>query len=325
MRKIIVVVCALCVCMILVAGCVGAAVVSSETSAGTPQAEAAALTAQNVSHADLVLYDPMAGEYYDPLNTPKDPMAQPSEPPKESAAPAAQQPEPSYEEPAFTEEAPQTKSFADLAPTTRMSFEELVGDNGVYDAVTRWPDPSTYRVIVDLFHQVVLVYERDAAGAYTVPVRYMVCSSGKRSTPTPRGAFEIGTHRVRFGKFVHDGVFGQYWTQITGKIYFHSLLYSQRSAKTYTRSSYKSLGTAVSHGCVRLLVPDARWLYYHIAPGTQVEIRKGSADDAATAAIKAQLTRAALPESRPNLKAGEIPNTDNWSIDALLASYTAAA
>ncbi len=239
--------------------------------------------------------------------------------PTPSPAPAKPTPTPAPEEPEETP--PPEKPFSDLAPTTRMSFEELVGDNGVYDDVTRWPEKDAYRVVVDLCHQVVIAYEKGETGEYTVPVRYMVCSSGKRSTPSPSGTFEIGTHRVRFGKFVHDGVFGQYWTQITGRIYFHSLLYSQRSAKTYTKNSYTALGSAASHGCIRLLVPDARWIYYHIAPGAQVEIRKGSEDDTETAAIKERLTRAALPETRPDLKAGEVPSTDNWSIAELLASY----
>ena len=212
-------------------------------------------------------------------------------------------------------------SFSVLAPTTEMTFEELVGDNGIYEEPAAYPPPDTYSIVIDIFHQVVIVYERDKDGAYTVPVRYMVCSTGASKTPTPRGTYSSGAHKVRFGLFVNDGVYGQYWTQITGRIYFHSLLYKHRNACSYTTSSYKRLGTRTSHGCVRLLVPDARWVYYHIAPGTQIEIRRGSQEDAQTAAIKEQLIRPELPDTRPKLIPGKVPNTDNWNIETYLDAY----
>ncbi len=214
------------------------------------------------------------------------------------------------------EPTPVPRTFEELAPTTTMSFEELVGDNGVYEKVVDYPPAGTYRVVVDLRYQLVIVFEKDAQGQYLIPVRYMVCSSGGNGNSTPTGTFKSGDHKVRFGLFVNDNVYGQYWTQITGRIYFHSLLYSARNAKTYTTSSYKNLGKAASHGCVRLLVPDARWLYYNIAPGTEVEVRYGNKGNEILQSIKDRMVRAPLPEDRPNLKAGEIPHTDVWSIDA---------
>ncbi len=207
-----------------------------------------------------------------------------------------------------------------LAPTTSMTFEELVGDNGVYDSPNAYPSPDTFRIIIDVYHQVVLVYKRDAKGAYTVPVRFMVCSTGATKTPTPRGTFSSGSHKVRFGLFVNDGVYGQYWTQITKRIYFHSLLYTKKDAQYYT-SSYSKLGQRASHGCVRLLVPDARWIYYHVAPGTEVEIRRGSKEDVETAYIKRNLTRPKRPNNRPKLDPGNIPDTDNWNSKTYLENY----
>ncbi len=208
-----------------------------------------------------------------------------------------------------------------LAPTTQMTFEELVGDNGVYESPKAYPAPGTFRIVIDVYHQVVLVYGRDKKGSYTVPVRFMVCSTGAQKTPTPRGTFSSGGHKVRFGLFVNDGVYGQYWTQITKRIYFHSLLYTKKDAKYYT-SSYSKLGQRASHGCVRLLVPDARWIYYHIAPGTEVEIRRGSKEDIETAFIKENLVRPKRPKNRPRLIPGKIPDTDNWSITTYLEHYT---
>ncbi|OQB24877.1 MAG: putative L,D-transpeptidase YciB precursor [Firmicutes bacterium ADurb.Bin182] len=213
--------------------------------------------------------------------------------------------------PSLTE--PDAIPFEHYAPTIKMSIEELIGDNGDYEKPKGLPEPGTYRIIIDLAHQVVMVYKKGSGGDYTEPVRYMLCSSGKRGA-TPTGVFKMGGHRVRFGRFSIGGC-AQYWSQITRRIYFHSILYNKKTAESYIKSAYNSLGTPVSHGCVRLTVPDARWIYYHIAPDTEIEIRKGSEEDALTSSIRDRLTLAKLPDERQKLVKGGIPNTDNWIID----------
>ena len=77
------------------------------------------------------------------------------------------------------------------------------------------------------------------------------------------------------------------------------------------------MGSKASHGCVRLTVPDARWIWYNIGYGTILEIREGDPNDMATAMIREQLVLPPLPEERVDMVAGEIPNTDNWSIDGI--------
>ena len=207
--------------------------------------------------------------------------------------------------------------FPALCPTINMSFAELVGDNGNNDYPKGFPTADTYKVIVDLTYQVVLVYTKDSAGEYTVPARYMLCSSGVNNA-TPAGTFEMDDHRVRFSVFASDGRYGQYWTQITKRFYFHTILYSKKNAANYLEDTYEKLGSPDSHGCVRLTVPDARWIFYNIAPGTVCEIRKGLAGDAETAAIKEKIKLAAVPEQRLSLVKGEIPNTDTWTLGGVL-------
>jgi len=213
---------------------------------------------------------------------------------------------------------PTATPFSYYAPTVSMSFEELVGDLDNDGLPQGYPAPDTYHVIVDICHQVVMVYSQDSDGEYTVPVRYMLCSTG-RDNRTPIGTFDMLAYRVRFGKFRSLGVYGQYWSQIRNRIYFHSIMYSERDASTYMEDTYALLGQPQTPGCVYLTVPDARWIYYHIAPGTQIEIREGSKDDAQTAAIRAQLVLAPLPEIRPDLTPGAVPYTDNWTIDEVPA------
>ena len=209
------------------------------------------------------------------------------------------------------------KEWDDLAPTTHMSFAELIGDNGVYEYPSAFPTPDTYKIVVDLKYQVVMVFARDEKGKYTVPVRYMLCSSGADKTQSPVGTFEMKDYRVRFSRFKNTDNFGQYWSLITGRIYFHSVLYTSKNASDYVSSTWNNLGKNVSHGCIRLTVPDARFIYYNMAPGTVVEISKGSSSDKETKEIREKLLegKAKVPDKRLKLVPGEIPYTDNWSAD----------
>ncbi|MBP5159715.1 MAG: L,D-transpeptidase family protein [Lachnospiraceae bacterium] len=207
-------------------------------------------------------------------------------------------------------------TFEDLAPTTRMSFEELIGDNGNYTFPVGYPKAGTYKIVVDLYHKVVMAYMKDAKGNYTRPIRYMLCIVGADKTQTPTGTFKMQAFRVRNSIFNNTTSYAQYWSEIHGRIYFHSTLYNSLKAHDYSTASWNSFGSAVSHGCVRLTVPDARWIWYNLAPGTLVEIRRGSSSDTATAEIRRKLKEGLpkLPSTRPTLAMGSIPNTDNWDV-----------
>ena len=146
-------------------------------------------------------------------------------------------------------------------------------------------DPEKYYILLDLKNEIVTVFEKDANGEYTRIVRRFLCSTGRtevdendpedEGTPTPVGIWKIGG-RERFGKFANFGnEYARYWVQIVGDIYFHSLLFSKRDVNTMKSSPFGKMGSKVSHGCVRLYVEDAKWLYYYACPGTTVNITNG--------------------------------------------------
>lgn len=203
--------------------------------------------------------------------------------------------------------------FSHYAPTVAMEFRELVGDDKRYEMPAGYPAPDTYYTIVDKTHQVVMVYGKDENGAYTVPVRYMLCSTGKR---TPVGKFKMKRYRVRFGYFQNDKTYGQYWSLINGRIYFHSMLYRERNEEsTYIKETYDLLGTPASHGCIRLTVPDARFIYYHLAYGAEVEIREGDSNDLQTKSIRENLILPQSPTAQADFSGIPFKNTDCWNID----------
>ncbi len=230
------------------------------------------------------------------------------------------------------EPTPTPLPFSYYAPTVNMTYEELVGS--LDDMSTKakellkdgFPDPQTYYIIVDKQWQVVLVYKRLDDGTklgqpdLTQPVRYMLCSTGNPNKEygheTTSGIWQIQVPKERFYQFVNLEA-AQYLTLIHSRTYFHSVLYDKaKDLSTLVQESYDNLGSKASHACIRLTVPDARWIWYNIGYGTTCEIRDGDPLDTATGTIRAQLV---LPKSIANIKltAGTAPWTDNWTIEGV--------
>ena len=221
--------------------------------------------------------------------------------------------------------------FSYYAPTVNMSFEELVGGledtyyetEGIDPVMPKgYPAPDTYKLIVDVTWQVVMAFKKDANGNYTIPVRYMLCSTGSSKNGLTRiGTFKLKECRLRFGTFASGDFSAQYWTLIVSRTYFHSVVYhrgarnGQKDLNSVYVDKYLKLGSQDSHGCIRLPVPDARWIFYNCAYGTEVEIRNGSKNDAETRAIREQLKLAEPPKVVSGLTPGSAPYTDNWTIE----------
>ncbi len=134
------------------------------------------------------------------------------------------------------------------------------------------PTPIPYAITVDVNNQVTTVYGRDENGAYTVPVKRMVCSTGTRSTPSEVGEFTLTGRKARWCYFPTWGSHAQYWTRITPSIAFHSVIYNAVSNTAMSTKSYNKLGQRASHGCIRLLLADAKWIYDNVGEGVVVTI-----------------------------------------------------
>lgn len=126
---------------------------------------------------------------------------------------------------------------------------------------------ETYYIKVNYGANVVTIYKKDSSGKYTVPVKAMVCSTGK-ATPTS-GTYKM-SNKYRWHQ-LNGGVYGQYCSRITGHILFHSVPYKTNSPDTLKYVAYDKLGTKASAGCIRLTVADAYWIYANCASGTYVE------------------------------------------------------
>lgn len=107
---------------------------------------------------------------------------------------------------------------------------------------------------------------------YTSLTRTMVCSTGLNATPTPKGTFTNTTPVVRWGYFPKFDCWAQYLYRINGSILFHSVLYDSADESTLRWGSVQKLGSKASHGCVRLSVEDAKWIYNNCPAGTTIVV-----------------------------------------------------
>lgn len=132
------------------------------------------------------------------------------------------------------------------------------------------PALKPYVLKVSTKDQRVYAYAPDEEENYTRLVRTMKCSTGAKGTPTPKGTYQASTSPgARWHYFKDFHCWAQYAFYIQGDIMFHSVLYGSRGGKV-TSSSVRNLGRRASHGCVRLSVADAKWVYENCPIHTKI-------------------------------------------------------
>ena len=130
---------------------------------------------------------------------------------------------------------------------------------------------DTYKIRVNKQCCVVNIYKYDSELQKYKAYKAFVCSPGYA---TPVGTHHLG-EKMRWHTL--DGpTYGQYCSRITGSILFHSVWYYQPEKNTQSYVQYNKLGTLASHGCVRLTVADAKWIYDNVPSGTEVKVYNSS-------------------------------------------------
>ena len=120
---------------------------------------------------------------------------------------------------------------------------------------------SSYKLTVNRVKCQVTAYAANETGNYCIPVKTFTCSVGKAATPTHVGTYQ--TVRKSNPVELMGPSWGKYGTQINAYgDWFHSVACSNPDP-TYSLAAgnYNMLGQPASHGCVRLCVRDAKWIY----------------------------------------------------------------
>ncbi len=151
-----------------------------------------------------------------------------------------------------------------------LCFSAILGSLATQRASAEVQEKYPYLIKVNRAHNTITVYEKDDKGEYKLPVKAMICSVGTNGL-TVKGTYQTKA-KYRW-KLLMGNVWGQYSTRIVGGILFHSVYYYENgNPASLATKEYNKLGTAASHGCIRLTVEDAKWIYDHCAVGTTVVI-----------------------------------------------------
>ena len=129
---------------------------------------------------------------------------------------------------------------------------------------------AMYKLMVSVTDQRVYVY-RWTGSDYTALVHTFICSSGAVETPTILGTFQAPGRNGEWYWMEDSNVWVKYAFVIDGGYFFHSVLFPDKEGEP-TATSVRNLGKRASHGCIRLSVEDAEWIYNNCSAGTTVVI-----------------------------------------------------
>ena len=133
-----------------------------------------------------------------------------------------------------------------------------------------YPDPAAHPGLsleVSLRDQ--RVYVRDGS-----QLLYTMYASTGMDDSTPRGSFRIQAERGDHFYNPGEGMGARYYTSFLnhGVFLFHSV--PTDSKGSYIKEEADMLGVRPgSHGCIRLTVPDARWIMQSVPTGTPVLVK----------------------------------------------------
>jgi len=124
-------------------------------------------------------------------------------------------------------------------------------------------NPDNYLIEVSLNEQKVRVFYKKEL------IKEMVCSSGDALSQTPKGTFKT-SDKIKYSWLPEYNAGAYYFVRFFGSYLFHSTPVDKDG--NTIESEQINLGKPVSHGCVRLDINDAKWLYEFVPSGTTVKI-----------------------------------------------------
>lgn len=149
-------------------------------------------------------------------------------------------------------------------------YKMYFGTNGAMQQDVSGMVGGPYRIRVNRTKCQITVFAKDGSNGWTIPVKSMTCSVGNPITLTPAGTFYIGD-QDRWHILMGPS-WGQWTSHVVNGIFIHSVAGSSTSQYNLSSWDYNMLGQPASHGCIRVCVRDAKWIYDNCGRGTQVTI-----------------------------------------------------
>ncbi|MBU5337196.1 L,D-transpeptidase family protein [Intestinibacter bartlettii] len=133
----------------------------------------------------------------------------------------------------------------------------FVNDNNI-------KSPTINLIVTNLSNKLTYVFKKSDNNQWELLYKWS-CTVGKPETPTIKGTFYVTGRKPYFGS---DSYRVKYATRIRGSYYYHSVLFNAQGTEIIN----DTLGEALSHGCIRLAVENAQWIYDNVLDTTTVII-----------------------------------------------------
>ena len=126
-----------------------------------------------------------------------------------------------------------------------------------------YSDSTNFRIEIDLSRQRLTVFYREDI------LKEMICSGGALETPTPLGEFTTN-QKIEYSWVDRFDVGAYYWIRFFEDYLIHSVPFDENGEMIV--EEFEKLGNPASHGCVRLRLDEAKWLYETLPLGVKVLI-----------------------------------------------------
>lgn len=124
--------------------------------------------------------------------------------------------------------------------------------------------PTNNLITTDLENKYTYIFNKMNGNTWEQLYKWR-CTVGAPDTPTIKGTFYVTGRKPYFGS---DTYRVKYATRIQGSYYYHSVLFNPEGTEIIN----DTLGAAISHGCIRLAVPNAQWIYDNVLDATAIII-----------------------------------------------------
>ena len=139
----------------------------------------------------------------------------------------------------------------------KTDMTRFVNDNNI-------KSPTNNLITTDLENKITYIFKKGDNKLWILLYKWS-CTVGKPETPTIKGTFYVTGRKPYFGS---DSYRVKYATRIRGSYYYHSVLFNAQGTEIIN----DTLGAALSHGCIRLAVENAQWIYDNILDTTTIII-----------------------------------------------------
>lgn len=136
-----------------------------------------------------------------------------------------------------------------------------------------------YYITVDQTNQITTAYRISDMKI----VRQMLCTTGLNgATPNALYTMPVGKtsmDRTAWYHFKGFRCYAKYPTRVFKGVLFHSITYNKNTEDSIAKSAIREYGYPASHGCIRLLVNDAKWIQDNCPIGTKVLVYESGIKD----------------------------------------------